>query len=89
MHVIFFGAFRTISNEKMITIKPVPDLKTLFDYLIHLYGVEMKNLLFINGELRKDVSILRNGIQIRKEEMFNQTLLEEDTIYFFPAIVGG
>jgi len=89
MTIKFFGAFRGIAGEKVITIDLVPDIKALITFLTELYGEEMGNRLINNGELRKDIIILRNGNHISRKDILDQTLLEEDIISFFPAIVGG
>jgi molybdopterin synthase sulfur carrier subunit len=90
VRAIFFAPFRELfgADEKEIELSGVPDIRVLFDSLCN--SQECRERLFDElGELRNEVSILKNGRPIQTLSGLNTELEDGDEVAIFPTVAGG
>lgn len=90
IRAVFFAPFRELfgADEKEIELSGVPNIRVLFDSLCN--SQECRERLFDElGELRTDVSLLKNGRSIQTLSGLNTELEDGDEVAIFPTVAGG
>lgn len=89
MNVKFFAYIRDYSHTKQTTVSNCKTVRELLQKLCSMYGDEFDSLIFLNGELRKEIIILVNGRHICHLNGLETELSENDEISVFPTVAGG
>ena len=87
----FFATFRAIVGQKTVD-REVPDGSTVGDVLSTLqseYPDMADRLLDEDGEVRDQLSILKNGQNVVHMEGAATPLDNDDTLSVFPPVAGG
>ncbi|MEM3526532.1 MAG: ubiquitin-like small modifier protein 1 [Candidatus Jordarchaeaceae archaeon] len=88
MRVKFFASLREITKAKEVEVD-APDIESLLDKLVQMYGKQFKNAIFDNGKIRKFFKILHNGRDIDFEQGLKTRLESGDVVAIFPPVGGG
>ncbi|MFC7082413.1 ubiquitin-like small modifier protein 1 [Halorussus caseinilyticus] len=83
----FFANFREAVGQKTLE-RDYPDGTTVGDVLADLreeYGLD----LFEDGELRTQLSVMKNGKDVVHIEGVDTRLADGDTLSVFPPVAGG
>jgi molybdopterin synthase sulfur carrier subunit len=86
----FYGHLRKIFQEgtKQVDLSTAPDIRTLLNILCN--SPEGRERIFDeNGNVRKDITILRNGRNILFLNGLDTQLNAGDSVAIFPPTTGG
>jgi molybdopterin synthase sulfur carrier subunit len=86
----FFATFREIVGSKTID-REFDDGTTIRDVL---YGLEeeyedMQGELIVDGDLKPQINVLKNGREVLHMEGIDTVVDEGDTVSIFPPVAGG
>jgi len=88
--VKFFASMSDVFQEKEreIELKKASNIRELLEFLCNTY--ERRQRIFDqSGQIRSDVTILKNGRHIYFLDGIQTELKEGDTIAIFPPVYGG
>ena len=88
MTVGFLGAIRNITGlrEQKVT---APTVQGLLEAMMDKYGDSWKEQVFDGQELKADVVVLVNGLNIQQREGLATSLAAVDRIDILPMFEGG
>lgn len=86
----FFATFREHAGQKVVEKSYDEDL-TIGELLASLEAEypEMKGELLIDGDLKPQINVLKNGREVLHMEGVETTLADGDTVSIFPPVAGG
>jgi len=90
IEVKFFASMSDVFQEKEreIELEKASNIRELLEFLCNTY--ERRQRIFDqSGQLRSDVTILKNGRHIYFLDGIQTELKEGDTIAIFPPVYGG
>lgn len=88
--VKLFAGIREVFQEKEteIELERAPNIRELLEFLCNTY--ERRQRIFDQaGQVRSDITILKNGRHIYFLDGIQTELKEGDTISIFPPVYGG
>ena len=89
LKVVLFANYREIAGTKDVVIDSHPSVvKEVVDFLTSQYA-GLTPLLFQDGELKRYVNILVNGVSIRDTDGLATPVKDCDEIKLFPPVSGG
>lgn len=88
MRVKFFASLREITKVKETEVE-APDIESLLNKLVEMYGRQFRNAIFEDGKIRKFFKILHNGRDIDFEQGLKTKLSSKDIVAIFPPVGGG
>ena len=89
LKVVLFANYREIAGTKDVVIDSHPSVvKEVVDSLTSQYA-GLTPLLFQDGELKRYVNILVNGVSIRDTDGLSTPVKDGDEIKLFPPVSGG
>ncbi|WP_138004469.1 ubiquitin-like small modifier protein 1 [Halalkalirubrum salinum] len=86
----FFATFREYAGQKVVE-KSYDEVLTIGDLLASLEAEypEMKGELLVDGDLKPQINVLKNGREVLHIEGVETTLADGDTVSIFPPVAGG
>ena len=86
----FFATFREIAGQKVVE-KTYDDDLTIGGLLTALEEEypEMQEELLINGDIKPQINVLKNGREVLHMQGIETPLEDGDTISLFPPVAGG
>ena len=92
VNVKFFLTLRMAANasQTSVDVEEGGTFGEVVSALLDRYGEELRQeLLESDGSIKRDLIVLLNGNSIDGEAILKTLAAEDDTLYFFPPIMGG
>jgi molybdopterin synthase sulfur carrier subunit len=89
LNVVLFANYREIVGKKEVIISSGPSVvKDIVDELTSQYP-DLKALLFQDGEMKRYVNILVDGVSIKETNGLLTPVRDGNEIKIFPPVSGG
>ncbi|WP_292486691.1 ubiquitin-like small modifier protein 1 [Methanohalobium sp.] len=90
VEIKFFSVLNDVTKTRSTIISADNiELSELFNKLIEIFGKDLKNRLFQNGELRTFINVYVNGEDVKHLKGLKTKIRDSDEISILPAISGG
>lgn len=84
-----FATLRELIGKEVLEMENVNNVGELFESLIEMFGMNVKEILMEGDKIKEFVKILVNGKDIRNLRGMETELKDGDVISIFPPVAGG